>query len=118
MKFGMKNIYNKTKFIFFMTCLSLFTLPLMAQIISVTGEVRDVDNEPLPGATIVIKNSTVGTVTDIDGNYSIDVPEDAVLEYSFLGFNTIEESVDGRTVINVTLEYEDHSLEELVVVGY
>lgn len=118
MEFGMKKIYNKAKFISLMICLSFLTLPLMAQTISVTGEVRDSDNEPLPGATIIIKDSSVGTVTDIDGNYSMNVPEDAILVYSFVGFDTHEENVAGRTVINVILNYEDQSLDELVVVGY
>lgn len=98
---------------FFLTPLGLF-----AQNVTVTGVVIDSDNEPLPGATVTIQNSTVGTVTDIDGNYSIEVPDDGVLEFNFLGFSTQVEPVNGRSVINVTLQYEDQSLDEVVVVGY
>lgn len=100
--------------------LLLFLIPaaLSAQNINVTGVVTDSDNEPLPGATVMVQNSTVGTVADIDGNYSISAPEDGVLEFMFLGFVAREEPVNGRSVINVTLEYEDQSLDEVVVVGY
>src|SRR5690554_2353646 len=100
--------------------LLLFLVPaaLSAQNVNVTGVVTDSDNEPLPGATVMVQNSTVGTVADIDGNYSISAPEDGVLECMFLGFVTRQEPVNGRSVINVSLEYEDQSLDEVVVVGY
>lgn len=88
------------------------------QNINVTGVVRDSDNEPLPGATVMVKNSTHGTVTDIDGQYSIDALEDGVLEFMFLGFVSKEEPVNGRSVIDMVLEYEQQSLDEVVVVGY
>lgn len=98
--------------------LFLTPISLKGQNIDVKGVVRDRDNEPLPGAAVMIKNSSVGTVTDIDGNYSISVPSDGVLVFTFMGFISKEEPVNGRSVINITLEYADESLDEVVVVGY
>lgn len=90
----------------------------LAQNVSVTGVVRDIDNEPLPGATVMVKNSTVGTVTDIDGRYSISAPANAVLQFMFLGYTTKDEPVNGRSEINIVLEYEQQGLDEVIVVGY
>lgn len=116
----MKTFFINAKLFSQMILFTLLLIPatVLAQGINVTGVVRDSGNEPLPGATVVIKNSTVGTVTDMDGKYTIVVPANAVLEFNFLGFTTKEEPVNGRAVIDVTLEYEEQSLDEVVVVGY
>jgi TonB-dependent starch-binding outer membrane protein SusC len=85
----------------------------------VTGTVvSKSDGMPAAGITVMIKGTTVTAVTDIDGNYSIDAPVDAVLVFTAIGFTTQEIPVAGNTVINVTLEDEINALEEVVVIGY
>ncbi len=88
--------------------------------IIVTGQVTSADdNLTLPGATISIKGTTIGTTSDIDGRYQITVPdESAVLMFSFMGKQTQEERVGDRRVINVSLDMHFHNLEEMVVTGY
>jgi len=73
----------------------------------------------LPGVNVLVKGTTTGTITDIDGNYSIEVPdEDETLVFSSIGYTTMEVAVAGRTTVNVSLEEDIQSLEEVVVVGY
>ena len=85
---------------------------------TVTGTVTSNDG-PLPGVSVVIKGTSQGTETDFDGNYSIDnVGSDAVLVFSFIGFSTMEVTVNGQTTINVKLEEDAQALDEVVVVGY
>ncbi|MFD2162391.1 SusC/RagA family TonB-linked outer membrane protein [Paradesertivirga mongoliensis] len=87
--------------------------------VTVKGKVTDDSNEALPGVSIKVKNATNGATTDINGNYSISVPEsNASLLYSFIGFATQEIAVNGRTTINVSLSADSKSLQEVVVVGY
>ncbi|RNL93473.1 TonB-dependent receptor [Sinomicrobium pectinilyticum] len=86
--------------------------------ITVSGTVSDASG-PLPGANIVVKGTTNGTQTDFDGNYTLnDVPEDAVIVFSYIGYKNNEVPVDGRTTINVTLREDAQALDEVVVVGY
>jgi TonB-linked outer membrane protein, SusC/RagA family len=85
----------------------------------ITGKVTTTDNEELPGVNIVIKGTTVGTVTDGSGNYSLSVPNnDAVLVFSFIGFVEQEIAAGSRSVINIVLEPAVQSLSEVVVIGY
>lgn len=86
--------------------------------IRVSGTVNDDSGEPLPGATVTVAGTTAGTVTDINGEYSLTVSEDATLVFSFIGFQSQQISVGNRTQINVVLVAELSSLEEIVVVGY
>ena len=86
---------------------------------SVTGTVTDPEGTPLPGVNIVEVGTTNGTVTDLDGNYSITVSsEDAVLSFSFVGYLTEEIEVGGQTRIDLTLVEDIQALDEVVVVGY
>lgn len=86
---------------------------------SVTGSVTSDQGEKLPGVSVILKGTTVGTVTDVDGKYTIAIPgEDAVLVFSYVGYTTREVSVEGRSVIDVLLEQDVTALEEVVVVGY
>jgi len=91
-----------------------------AQSQTITGKVSSSeDNLGLPGANVIIKGTSRGTVTDANGNYSIEVTaSDAILVFSSIGYATIEEPVNGRTVINVTLAQDITQLSEIVVVGY
>jgi TonB-linked SusC/RagA family outer membrane protein len=86
---------------------------------TVTGKVTSLeDGEALPGVTVLQKGGGNGTITDLNGNYSIQVPEDATLVFSFVGFTTEEVPVNGRSTINTSLKPDIQSLSEVVVVGY
>src|SRR5574344_2266410 len=86
----------------------------------ITGVVTDgSDNSPIIGANVLIKGTTVGTITDINGKYSIVVPAGkSVLVFSNIGYKTLEETLKGRKVINVSLKEDTEMLDEVVVVGY
>ena len=78
-----------------------------------------VNKEGLPGVNILVKGSQVGTVTDVEGNYSVDVPEEgATLVFSFVGYVTIEEVIGTRSAVNVNMAADTKALSEVVVVGY
>jgi TonB-linked SusC/RagA family outer membrane protein len=107
------------KIIITAVCLFAFQLTGFAQNdITVKGVVLDKDSVPVIGASVIVKGSTQGVPTDLDGNYTITVPSDATLEFSYIGFTTIQEKVDGRTTINVVLTEDNNYLESVVVVGY
>lgn len=84
----------------------------------VTGKVIDMNGQGLPGATVVVKGTTNGTTTDLDGSFTITALESDVLVFSFIGFVTQEVALNGRTVVDVTLEEDTPYLDEVVVVGY
>ena len=102
--------------------MSLFGYPMMAQQgnqFTVTGVVVDNQNVALPGVTVLIQNTSHGSITDVDGRYTISVPnERSVLVYSFIGYQTVEEVVGNRRVIDITLQEAVTELEEMVVIGY
>jgi len=86
---------------------------------TVTGTVVDAQGTPVIGASvIVVGNTTIGTVTDLDGRYSLSVPAGASLSYSFIGYTTETVAVGNQSVINVTLQEDTEFLEETVVIGY
>lgn len=89
-----------------------------AQERQITGVVTDANNEPLPGATVVVKGTMRGTVTDQSGNYSIDAGSDETLFFSYVGYTDTEVVVGIQTIINVVLEEAAHAFDEVVVVGY
>jgi TonB-linked SusC/RagA family outer membrane protein len=100
-------------------CLLLFSSAVMAQRHAVTGTVKESSGETLPGVSIHIVGTTQGTVTGADGTYTINVPDDkAVLEFSYIGFVTQQITAGDRTIIDVTLQEDTQTLEEVVVVGY
>ncbi|MBS1576393.1 MAG: TonB-dependent receptor plug domain-containing protein, partial [Bacteroidetes bacterium] len=84
---------------------------------AVTGQVTDANGLPIPGATIKIKNSKAGTTTAADGSFKINVPANAVLVVSGVGFQTVETTVTGSTV-NISLKQSDQSLSEVVVTSF
>ena len=83
-----------------------------------SGTVSDVRGQPLPGVNVIEKNGSNGVVTDFDGNYTISVSTNATLSFSFVGFKTKEVSVAGKTSLNVVLDEDVTSLNEVVVLGY
>jgi TonB-linked SusC/RagA family outer membrane protein len=91
----------------------------MAQAIIVSGTVTDAaDRSPLPGVSVLVKKSTRGTATNVDGTYTLNVNKGDTLEFSFIGYKTAYRYVDGKTVLNVILEENTTVLDEIVVVGY
>ena len=96
----------------------LFTATVFAQNQTVTGVVSDSNNVPMVGAAVMVKGTSKGAVTDIDGKYTLQVGPDAVLICQSIGYKTQEEPVSGRSVINFTLADDAEVLEATVVVGY
>lgn len=94
--------------------------PLWAfsQHITVTGTVQDEAGDPLIGATVQQKGSSNGIATDIDGNFKLNVPRNATLVVSYVGYTTQSVAVDGRTSITITMKENSEVLDEVVVVGY
>ena len=106
------------KSVFVLTCLLLSTSVAMAQTKTVTGTVTDSFNEPLIGASILVKGTSTGAVTDMDGKYSISVTPNDVLVFSYVGYEKQEIKVGQQTVINVTLKDDSQMLAETVIIGY
>jgi TonB-dependent starch-binding outer membrane protein SusC len=86
--------------------------------INITGKVLSSEKEPLVGVSIQIEGTTKGTITDVDGNYALTAPSDAVLVVRFIGFETQKIRVNNQSVINVNLVNSANSLSEVVVIGY
>ncbi|MGB5820650.1 MAG: SusC/RagA family TonB-linked outer membrane protein [Saonia sp.] len=96
---------------------ALFKMKTVTQS-TVSGTVTDTNGSPLPGANVIVKGTAIGTQTDFDGNYTIEVDTDAILIFSYLGFISQEVPVDGRTSINVIMEENANLLDEVVITGY
>ncbi|WP_289038640.1 TonB-dependent receptor [uncultured Zobellia sp.] len=106
----------------------LFSLCLMMLLIcsfsfaqtTVNGTVISTeDGMPLPGANVLVKGTSIGIVTDFDGNYSIDVPAGSdILVFSYIGYSTQEVTIDGKTTIDISLDTDSAKLDEVVVIGY
>ncbi|MBD1259783.1 TonB-dependent receptor [Maribacter polysiphoniae] len=110
-----KSKYSKTKWA--TVLLLLFFAGVNAQV-TVSGTVSDTDG-PIPGANVVLKGTQNGAATDFDGNYVLsNVPSDGILVFSYIGYKTLEVSVNNQNTINVVLETNENALEEVVVIGY
>ena len=110
---------NKLRF--FLT--SLFILFVVALRAAATGDIRVSgvvmsEGEPLPGASVLVKGTHNGTVTDVDGRYTLTVPADATLVFSFIGLKTTEQKVNGRSVVDAELLPDSEQLDEVMVVAY
>ena len=97
----------------------VFPLSIWAQNQIVTGKITDSNNEPIIGASVMVKNLKEGTITNGDGRYSVKVVENATLVFKYIGLTTKEVKVGNRSEINVVMdEIKNVALDELVVVGY
>ena len=111
---GMKNMRTLLLMIF-----AALSLSVSAQTITLNGNVKDTTGEPIIGASIVEKgNTTNGTITDLDGNFSLKVPANATVVISYIGMKTQEIAIKGKSKIDVTLSDDAKSLDEVVVIGY
>lgn len=86
--------------------------------VEISGTVTDREGNSIPGATISIMGTTVGTVTDLDGNYKLNVPEGATIVFSYIGYESKRIKIGDQSILNITLEPDVTALEEIVVVGY
>lgn len=86
--------------------------------VKVTGRVTAATGEPLAGVSVIIKGSRTGTTTDANGNFSITAPDDAVLVFSNVGYETFEVAVAGKTTVNASLQLSSKKIDEVVVIGY
>ena len=111
----MKNM--RAALLFFLV--AVISLSVSAQNVTVTGTVTDKTGETVIGASVVQKgNTSNGTITDIDGNFSLSVPANATLVFSYVGMTPQEIALKGKTKINVVMEDDAQALEEVVVIGY
>ena len=103
----------KTKFNGFLTLLLALLVQIsFAQEKTVTGVVSDASG-PLPGVTVIVKGTNNGTQTDFEGNYSISASVGAVLQYTFIGMNTVEQTVGASNTVNVVMTESAQALEEV-----
>ncbi|MDY6801100.1 MAG: TonB-dependent receptor [Bacteroidota bacterium] len=110
---------EKIRLTLILTLLKILIPGIVLSQITVTGTVTDAEEGmSLPGVNIQEKNTGIGTITDVDGNYSITVPENAVLLFSYIGYATQEVEVGNQTVIDIALEPQTELLEEIIVIGY
>lgn len=111
----------RKQFLSLFCMLVMLAIPVMsfAQAQNITGNVVDNDGVPVIGVTIIVVGTTNGSTTDVDGNYSLrNVPGDATLRFSYIGYIPQEVPIAGRTIINVIMSEDTQTLDELVVVGY
>lgn len=114
----MEKCKSSLRHLFLMLMLLAGIQCLSAQQISVTGTVTDPSGEPLIGVSVIASGGKTGTATDIDGNYTIKVDSKSKLTFSYIGYKTVEEAVNGRTAIDVRMEENSAVLDEVVVIGY
>jgi TonB-dependent starch-binding outer membrane protein SusC len=112
----MEKLYKSLSVLVLLLVLSSATV--MAQR-TVTGTILDEFGDGLPGVTVLVKGTTTGTATDIDGKYSVNVPNnESVLVYSFIGYRTVEQTVGNRSVIDFAMAPDERQLTELIITGY
>lgn len=110
------NHYLRTVGLFFLLC--FISMSTFAQTISVQGTVKDATGEPIIGASVVVPGTTNGTMTDTDGNYTIQASSQGKLTVSFIGYLVQTIDVSGRNRIDIVLEEDNKVLDEVVVIGY
>lgn len=108
-----KQWQKKLLFLFF----TFFTLNIYAQNVTMTGTVVDVENLPLIGVNVIIKGSTVGTTTDLDGNFSLEGKKGDVLVFSYIGMVSQEIAFKGQP-LKIIMKDDSEALDEVVVIGY
>ena len=111
-----EGLFAETIFIFLLTIIPFF---VFSQTKTITGNIVDANEDPIIGATIMVKGTTIGTISDTNGNFILNnVPENAVIQISYIGYSTQEIPVIGKTSFKIVLQEETQTLEEVIVVGY
>ncbi|MCD8041675.1 MAG: TonB-dependent receptor [Tannerellaceae bacterium] len=110
---GMKNMR-----VALMMLLTTITFGLSAQNVAISGNIVDVTGEPIIGASVLEKGTTNGTITDFDGNFTLNITGNVPLVISYIGMRSQEVNVQGKTIFNIVLEDDTQALEEVVVIGY
>ena len=111
-----KQFLRNLSLLFTFLCMS--TLGLFAQV-KISGTVSDKNNEPLIGVNIKVKGAPSGTISDFNGKFSLQVPNNnSVLTFSYIGYKTVDQNVDGKSVINIVMEDDSKAIDEVVVVAY
>src|SRR5690606_11262184 len=111
----LKHIYLITGILLF---LLTHSIPVFGQTVQIKGQISDENGDPIPGASVLVKGTTIGTAADLDGMYTLNVPEKSTLVFSFIGYESQEVAVGNQTNINVSLVPAVSDLQEVVVVGY
>ena len=106
---------KKLKLFFTAVALMASTIAAIAQTKQVSGRVTDTSGEPLPGVSVFVEGTNVGTVTDIDGKYTLNIRGGNVLKYSFFGMRDVTVPVEDKTSIDVTMEVDAIGLDEVVI---
>lgn len=118
----MKNNFQPvqiTRFVLSLCCLLCFSVHLFAQQITVSGNVKDSSGEPVIGASVLVKGTTNGVITDFDGNFSIaNVEDGSQIEVSYIGYVTQMKKATGTQPLNFILKEDTETLDEVIVVGY
>ncbi|WP_319501753.1 SusC/RagA family TonB-linked outer membrane protein [uncultured Draconibacterium sp.] len=115
----MKSIQSrKTRMFCYVLFLLIFPFTVFGQSKTISGTVYDADGVTLPGVTVMVVGTTNGTTTNIDGKYAIDANAEDVLQFSYIGFRTLEIQLDGKTTVDVTMEVETIGIDEVVAIGY
>lgn len=108
----------KFQCLFFLLFLFVGCQLMSAQQISIKGTVTDPSGDPLIGVSVTVPGTRIGAATDIDGNFSIEADSKGKLKFSYIGYVTMEETINGRNVINVVMKENSEVLDEVVVIGY
>ena len=120
-EFNLGEILNSRRMlllIFFVVIVTSFSGQIYAQN-KVAGNVKDVDGNPIPGVSVIVKGTTIGAISNVDGNYEVAPSSmDATLVFSFVGMETKEIAINGQSSINVVLSSSNLQLEETVVIAY
>src|SRR5687768_15149344 len=110
------NQKSMTKILLTVLCLAITCSGVLAQERTVTGKVTSAeDGSPLPGVNVVIKGTANGTVTDVNGNYSLTVPEQATLVFSFIGLTSVEMLIGERSIVDARMAQDVQQLGEVIV---
>lgn len=108
----------KFQCLFFLLFMVVGCQLMSAQQISIKGTVTDPSGNPLIGVSVTVPGTRIGAATDIDGNFSLEADSKGKLKFSYIGYETMEEAINGRKVINVVMKENSEVLDEVVVIGY
>ena len=115
---AIRRFWPGLKLLSFLVVCMFMQLFAVAQNTKISGKISSALGEPLTGASVHVKNSTITTSTDADGNFSLSAPSDAIIEVTYIGFKKQDFAVEGRTQLSIALQAETNTLNDVIVVGY